>query len=196
MKAICSVDGCSNYVHAKGVCGKHYQRLLSVGSVDDSALSRNPKNTLHDWLHTAINYTGNDCLAWPFTKHSNGYGNVTFGGVSKLPHRIVCQAAHGECPSERHEVAHSCGNRSCCNPHHLRWATRAENVLDKFKHGTVKRGRNHPHAKLCENDVVIIKQAIGKTGAQLAREFGVSFQTISEIRLGKTWKHVFAGEAF
>jgi hypothetical protein len=63
------------------------------------------------------------CLLWPLS-HSD------------IICERVCVAANGEKPTFSHEVAHSCNNGKCINRHHLRWATRAENMADR------KLGRN------------------------------------------------------
>lgn len=185
MKATCSLPGCSRPSHAKQYCNMHYQRLWKHGSADDKTLSRRPTGELRVWLKNAVSFKGDDCLDWPSAKHHNGYGNVTIGGRSYLPHRIVCAEAHGPAPSCKHEVAHSCGNRACCNPRHLRWATKTENAADRFVHGTQAFGERHHNAKLSDADVTYIRSHKSETLSNLAQRFGVSFQTISDVRRGK-----------
>jgi group I intron endonuclease len=50
-------------------------------------------------------------------------------------------------------------------------------------------GETNPMAKLTENDIIQIKIALanGESGASIARKYGVSFQAISKIKLGKSW---------
>jgi GIY-YIG catalytic domain len=50
-------------------------------------------------------------------------------------------------------------------------------------------GSNHHTAKLNENDVKYIRSS-PLSGEELAVMFGVKHNTISNIRLHKTWKHV------
>lgn len=83
-----------------------------------------------------------ECLIWPHSVNSAGYGQVG-GGRSATPistHVVACEHRNGERPAGMH-AAHSCGVRACCNPRHLRWATPAENTAESFVHGTRKRGR-------------------------------------------------------
>lgn len=61
-------------------------------------------------------------------------------------HRLMCVFVNGDCPPDKNEAAHSCGNRKCVNPAHLRWATYEENGADKIIHGT-NRGWKHPTEK-------------------------------------------------
>ena len=190
MKRICSMHGCENQVYGKGLCSKHYQRLWKRGTESDSALSRRPEGTLHKWLHNAMTYRGSDCLEWPFTRHSNGYGNITVDGKSHMPHRLVCIVAHGFPSADHLEAAHSCGNPPCCNPNHLRWATPSENAIDRYGHGTMFFGEHHYNSRLTEDAVRRILASKHMTLNQLAVEHGVSFQTISDIRRGKVWKHI------
>lgn len=51
----CTVDGCSDEAHAKGMCFKHYQRYLKHGHVDETrsdswgALRKHP--LFYSWMH-------------------------------------------------------------------------------------------------------------------------------------------------
>lgn len=55
-----------------------------------------------------------------------------------------------------------------------------------------QRGENHPQVKLKEKDVRAIRERIknGERQADLAREFGVKFSTVSAIRFERTWKGI------
>jgi hypothetical protein len=63
----------------------------------------------------------------------HGYGYIStkcFG--SQRAHRVSYIIHKGEIPNGLH-VLHSCHNRSCTNPEHLRVGTQKENIEDKFK---------------------------------------------------------------
>lgn len=67
-------------------------------------------------------------MIWPFAvRSSNGYGAYSQKHCGKTKnweaHAYVCAHAHGPRPSLKHEATHSCGERLCCNPKHLSWAT-------------------------------------------------------------------------
>jgi DNA-binding transcriptional regulator YiaG len=53
-----------------------------------------------------------------------------------------------------------------------------------------KRGEDHHSAKLTPSRVATIREALarGVAPATLARAYGVSRQTVADIRDGKTWK--------
>ena len=134
---------------------------------------------------------GDACLEWPFSKNGVGYGKIGRKGKTIAVHRLICREAHGEPPTAKHEVAHNCGNRACCNPSHLRWDTRKGNLADKRKHGTLLFGENHCMARLSEADVRAIKAL---SGSMLHREIGQRFnigrEQVGRIINGKRWSHV------
>ena len=139
---------------------------------------------------TALQFGGDECLYWPFAKYPNGYGHIWDKGRNVPSHRLVCMMAHGEPPTQKHEAAHNCGNghMGCCNPNHLRWATREENEYDKLVHGTDIRGSKHPNSKLSYHDVAVIK-GLGPniSSTKLSRMFGVCRKSIHSIQTGKNW---------
>lgn len=129
-------------------------------------------------------------------------------GVSKHPvHRLVCRAFHGPAPRGRTDAAHCDGDCRNNREDNLRWASRAENMEDSRKHGTMAigkrhgrttkpertpRGEQHGHAKLTERDVIKIRRAprTPGSGVALAAEYGVCPALICTIRSGKIWKHL------
>ena len=85
---------------------------------------------------------------------------------------------------EKPHVAHTCGNRQCVNPDHLRLATAVENARDKDKHGTQLIGQNNPRSKLSDIQAQEIRESSEKTGV-LVEKYGVTRHTIIAIRSGK-----------
>lgn len=128
----------------------------------------------------------------------NGYLYVDLwkgNSVTKMAlHRILALVFLPPPETPEHcYVAHNDGDKLNNTLENLRWATPAENVDDKRKHGTHSMGAQNPQAKLDEAKIHTIKNKIAKPGVtqkQIAGEFGVSRQTISDIITGKTWGHV------
>lgn len=89
---------------------------------------------------------------------------------------------------------HTCDNRSCVNPAHLKWGTASENIQDAYdkcrKVSPFKRGTAHHGAVLNATQVRFIKAHPAMKQAELERMFGVSRSAIVAIREGRTWKHI------
>ena len=186
----CIVEGCNNPVFSiqKHMCAKHYGRVMKHGTTDSL---RTPNGATAKFIdEVCLTYSQDNCLAWTYSVAHVGYGKAWYRGKRRKASRIVCVLAHGEPPTREHEAAHNCGNASCVNPRHLRWATPLQNSADKVKHGTMPRGEHHPSAKLTRRAVDRIKKARSGSLAdrKMASEYGVSPATIHAIRTGRTWK--------
>lgn len=183
----CTIDGCEKSHWALGFCRAHYNRNLRHGD----PLAYGSKKRKHRppvaFLESAFAYSSDECLPWPHGVNRFGYGLINVDGRSTLVSRLICKRSHGEPPAEKTDAAHSCGNPNCVNPRHIRWATRAENMADKERHGTTPRGSQNGHAKLLEADVRSIRAQPNRSYIELAREFGVAKGTIVNIRLRNTW---------
>lgn len=134
---------------------------------------------------SAVAQETDDCIIWPFSL-CHGYGVCRDeNGKSSRAHIIACRMAHGARP-EGGDVAHSCGNKACLNPRHLRWATRSENEMDKVEHGRSLRGTRHHHNKLTDAEARLIKSS-NERGVDLAKAFGVTPSQVCAIRNGRSW---------
>ncbi len=189
---VCSVSACGKPVHnGRGWCRAHYMRWRAHGS---PTAGSTPKGAAPKFLQDVVlPYTGDDCLAWPYSKDRYGRGQIGIGGKRLYVHRIVCEELYGPPPSSRHHAAHSCGkgHLGCVNPVHLRWATPAENNADKLMHGTHNRGERCGTAKLTEAQVRQIRASEGKSSQRaLAEKFGVSTTSIHLILNRTNWAHV------
>lgn len=182
-KRICSVDGCGKVVFCRGWCKMHYCRWQAHGDPEKLLTGAGLR-----WLEQHKNHAGDECLPWPFEVTRWGYGTVRHDGKRRPASRVMCILAHGEPPDETMDAAHSCGNRVCCNPQHLRWATRGENCADTAEHGRAYRGARHAWANLSEASIRAIR-IMGQTRLQseVAAEFGVHQSTVSRILARKRW---------
>jgi len=136
-------------------------------------------------------------MCWPWTAGvtSRGYGRFKVEGRHRQAHAVAFLLAGGELPGEL-IVRHLCPvtNNRCCNPSHLASGTQLENMADKARMGRQPKGENSGSAKLTTADVVAIRaaRASGRLLADIAAEYGVTFATISEVCLFKTWRHLAA----
>lgn len=123
------------------------------------------------------------------SRNPNGYGMLGYDGNHYWAHRLMCHLAHGEAPSQDHEVAHLCGkgHEGCVNPNHLAWKTRGENHLDKREHGTLPERDWKFIGKVTPEQAAEIRALKGHvTQAVLADRFNVSEPTIRDIQLGRS----------
>jgi hypothetical protein len=125
----------------------------------------------------------------------NGYYNIVLYKASVRSnvslHRLVCEAFHGDAPTQDHEAAHGDGVKSNNTSLNLRWATKLENEKDKIKTGTLIMGEQHCRSKLSEQDVIYIRTC-GKRTKDLAVQFGVRPNHITDLKRGRHWKHLEA----
>jgi DNA invertase Pin-like site-specific DNA recombinase len=89
-------------------------------------------------------------------------------------------------------VRHTCNNRLCTNPEHLKLGTPKENSNDMIKSKRQAFGSKNGNSKLSEDEVKVIKSLLekGKSYSLIAELFSVHKDAISNIKLGITWKHV------
>ena len=73
-----------------------------------------------------------------------GYGERTVASRKWLAHRFVMAQLYGEDAIAGKIVYHTCDNKLCINPEHLRIGTHADNMADMKAKG---RGRNQNKAK-------------------------------------------------
>jgi hypothetical protein len=145
--------------------------------MDDSIVSRFEKY---------IDKSG-ECWLWTGSCNNNGYGRFGFEGKIWHCHRFSYFLANGELPTPPLLVRHKCRSRNCVNPEHLEYGTSSENELDKVRDGTHKRGERNNTVKLTEAQVREIRRRSDEKQRDLAKEFGVTYQTIWAIIHKKIW---------
>lgn len=161
-----------------------------------AALLRNPEFTKS--FHNQVDRTaGKDaCWLWTGSKGYDGYGLIGGGGKLHRANRIAFMLIHGAMPSSVW-VLHSCHERLCVNPRHLRAGDHISNMQDmresnrgwRGEGGTRANGR-HKNSKLTQAQVDEIRST-HKPGVygqkQLAKKFGVGKTQIARILKGERW---------
>lgn len=130
------------------------------------------------------------CWEWigGVNKHT-GYGQLTYKSKAKLAHRLSYELHKGSIP-EKQVVMHTCDNKTCVNPEHLKLGTQADNMRDMSVKNRSLRGSKNPTAKLTEKRVVCIRADNSSTNEELAGKFNVDKTLIRLIKSKKIWKHV------
>jgi len=135
---------------------------------------------------------GDGCWEWKRSCGKGGYGQIMVAGIPWRAHRLSWAISHGEIPSVH--VLHHCDNRKCVRPDHLFLGTDLDNVRDMERKGRANhpRGEKHGVARLNEQAVREMRKqhAAGASIANIARNFGVHFDTARAVILKRTWKHV------
>lgn len=117
----CCVDGCKNPYRAKGFCNTHYTRVRLHGSINGDK-----KPTLTDRFWAKVKKT-ETCWEWTAAVSSSGYGE--FWAETRLvkAHRFSWEIS-GRSLEVGLVLDHTCRNRVCVNPSHLRQVTQKQNM--------------------------------------------------------------------
>ena len=104
--------------------------------------------------------------------------------ANRLSWEIYC----GALDAAEH-ILRRCDNRICINPDHLIKGAQVVNVRDKVVKG-LNRGESHGMVKLKGDEVLLIRANTTDSHRSIAITFGVSEQTICDIKARRTWKHL------
>ena len=135
-----------------------------------------------------------DCLEWSGAIAKTGYGVTRINKKTVKCHRLALEL-EGINTTGWH-VLHSCDNPPCCNPAHLRIGTHYENMKDMLERCSStnigKKGSSNILSIIDENDVIAIKERLknGHRNCDIAIDYGISIQLVTEIKKGRRWKHV------
>ncbi len=142
---------------------------------------------------------GDGCWEWQAVVSNKGYGMIAGPGgrfARKLTaHRVSWMLHYGDVPDGMC-VLHRCDNRRCVRPDHLFLGTLQDNTKDMHAKG--RQGPGGPPgeraatAKLTADQVRAIRSACdgGVSRSSLAKEYGVSWQSVAAIVDRRNWRHV------
>jgi hypothetical protein len=135
----------------------------------------------------------------PLQRHSNGYLSVRLypDDRTMMVSRLVCAAFNGPPPTPAYHADHINGDRADNHSTNLRWLSPTANRALRIP----LRGERHNMAKLNEVAVHRIRTEITTSteprmdfDMRLAAEYGVTHESIRNVRLGRTWRPTDAAE--
>jgi hypothetical protein len=156
------------------------------------------KINIDEWFEQQLDKKESGCWEWTRYKSQKGYGQFHYNGKTTFTHRYVLEKKIGRPIFKGYMACHSCHNRACCNPEHIREGTAKENTKDMLDAGrqatrekTAQYGEKHGLSKLTNKDVLEIRNLKDSLSVrQIAKKFDISPSVISNIHLRKTWKHI------
>lgn len=144
------------------------------------------------WNKVAITADDNQCWEWLAGVDTWGYGRIRVNRRMESAHRFAWSYPNYVIPDGM-KICHSCDNPKCCNPKHLFLGTNKDNMEDRNAKGRQAKGEMMVMNKLVANQILEIRKRYidgDVTIANLARDYGVAWQTISDVITRKTWKHI------
>ena len=87
------------------------------------------KQTVEERFWAKVDKTG-DCWTWTACGNADGYGRFCVNYKMEYAHRVAYSLTHGPI-AEHMDIDHTCYNKSCVNPSHLRAATRKQNTENR-----------------------------------------------------------------
>lgn len=136
---------------------------------------------------------GDGCWLWKASTMNTGYGQFGHKGTMRAAHRVSYELHVGPIPSGL-SVLHSCDNKLCVNPKHLRAGTHSENIKEAYERNRRARpnvtGERHPRASIKFIDAVRMRdlRASGMTVTAIADRYGVKRSLVSDVVTGRCWR--------
>lgn len=173
----CVIDACGRPLVARGRCRRHYAiwHRATPKEARRAPLYLKRLSPAERFAEKVRRGAPDEC--WPFTGSGDEFGHGQFfvsperGTVPA--HSFALELATGSRCPEGKECCHDCDNPPCCNPAHVYFGTRQQNVDDMWR-----RGRR----KLVTIDPDVVRQFYdsGCGATWIARELGVSLHRVHQ----------------
>jgi len=153
---------------------------------------------LNDRFWTKVDKTHpSGCWVWTANRNNKGYGLFRPGGTApkELAHRLSYADAFGPIP-QGGLILHSCDNRLCVNPAHLRVGTFKDNVADMDERGrrvsNARRGAANPNTKMTERQIINIRRdyVAGVPIKTILTRYRITKAAMNDYVSGKSWRHI------
>lgn len=135
------------------------------------------------------------CWLWTAQVDRDGYGRVRIHDsrrwLAARSHRAAWLIYRGPISAGKF-VLHACDNPSCVNPDHLTLGTHRDNMSEMRSRNRQAVGDRVAISRLTSRQVREIRRRLAtlERHATIAQDFGVTHRTISDIHLGRTWRHL------
>ena len=132
------------------------------------------------------------CWQWIGSLHNDGYAAWNTGGRQIKVHRAAYLLFNGPIPRNRF-VYHTCGNKQCVNPDHLKLVTHKELSAENRKRGQIACGERNGFSTLTIKDVRRIRRLAesGKYSHRMIGQMVGCHQTNVTRIINRTyWGHV------
>lgn len=90
--------------------------------------------------------TESGCWEWQGCKDDLGYGNIILQKKKYRLHRFMFEALTNKPAPADKDICHSCHNRACINPYHIRPDTHQANMMDSSRDKRLQ-GQTKTHCK-------------------------------------------------
>lgn len=124
-----------------------------------------------------------ECQNWNGQINRAGYGVLSWEGQMMRANRVSYLLTHGAMPDGL-IIRHTCDNRACVNPAHLRAGTFRDNSDDTLRHGRLTQ------AKLTADIIVDmrLRRDAGETFQAIADYYGVNVSVAHRAITGASYR--------